>query len=286
MAREVNTKALLDLMATRLIALLDTVGSAVYLCEEGEQGLLAHSAKGVLSHSLLSRRRLGEGLVGAAADARQGILANAYPRSRYVLPSVLEPATVEAAMVEPLVLRGRLLGVLQVVRDAAGGPFTDEDQFAIRLFAKTAALALEHARLFTELSEAFGRLQVLQEEALRVEKLQTLGALTSGMVFGLNQVLAQVLGQVEHLGGLMLNGVIVVVFGLLGPKFLGRRRQDREAGKQHGENHPKQALRVHGFSSSIRGRGKLRSGAKFCARRMMPWRRPCTRHLGLVGRVG
>ena len=199
-AREVNTKALLDLMATRLIALLDTVGSAVYLCEEGEQGLLAHAAKGVLSHSLLSRRRLGEGLVGAAADARQGILANAYPRSRYVLPSVLEPATVEAAMVEPLVLRGRLLGVLQVVRDAAGGPFTDEDQFAIRLFAKTAALALEHARLFTELSEAFGRLQVLQEEALRVEKLQTLGALTSGMVFGLNQVLAQVLGQVEHLG--------------------------------------------------------------------------------------
>ena len=198
--REIDTNALIDLLAARVMALLDAGGSALYVWEEEEQTLVARAAQGLLRYALLDRRRIGDGLVGAVGEQRQGLVANDYPRSQYVPPTVLESACVEAAMAEPLLFRERLLGVVQVVRDADSDPFDEEDRYTLRLFAKQAALALEHSRLWTELNESFGRLQVLQEDVLRVDKLQTLGQLTSGIVFNLNNTLATIIGQVEQLG--------------------------------------------------------------------------------------
>ena len=197
--REIDTNALLSLLATRVMGLLDAGGSVLYVWEEEEQTLVARAAQGLLRDALLDHCRLGEGLVGAVGEQRQGLLVSDYPRSHYVLPG-LESARVGAAVAEPLLFRARLLGVVQAVREAGGGPFDEEDRDTLHLFAKQAALALEHARLWTELTESLGRLQVLQEEVLRVGRLQTLGQVTSGIVFNLNNTLATILGQVEQLG--------------------------------------------------------------------------------------
>lgn len=199
-AHEIDTTALMDLLASRVMALLDAEGSALYVWEDEEQMLVARAAQGLLRESLLDRRRLGEGFVGAVGEQRQGLVANDFPRSPSVLSSRSESAGAQAAMAEPLLFRARLLGVVQVVRGQHGSPFDEEDSYALCLFAKQAALALEHSRLWAELNESLGRLQVLQEDALRVEKLQTLGQLTSGIVFNLNNTLATIIGQVEQLG--------------------------------------------------------------------------------------
>jgi len=199
-AREMDVSALLQLIATRVMVLLDAAGSALYLSEDEEQALVAKSAEGLLRPVLLERRRFGQGIVGTTAQSRQGIIANDYPHSAYLVPSVLESARVEAAMTEPLLFRGRLLGVVHVVRDALGGAFTAEDQYTLRLVAKQTCLAIEHARLFADLNEAFAQLQVLQDEVVRTERLQTLGQLTSGTVFNLMNCLSIIVGQVEQLG--------------------------------------------------------------------------------------
>jgi len=117
---------------------------------------VARAAQGFLRYSLLDRRRIGDGLVGAVGEQRQGLVANDYPRLNTLLPTVFESALVETAMAEPLLFRERLLGVVQVVRDADSGPFDEEDRYTLRLFAKQAALALEHSRLWTELNESSG----------------------------------------------------------------------------------------------------------------------------------
>ncbi len=73
-----------------------------------------------------------------------------------------EPVRVEAAIAEPLLFRERLVGMVQVVRDAAGGPFSNEDAQALHLFARHAALVLDHHTVVSELQVAYGQLQTVQ----------------------------------------------------------------------------------------------------------------------------
>jgi GAF domain-containing protein len=94
------------------------------------------------------------------------------------------PRSISAAprtLTEPLLYRGRLLGVVQVGREPEGGPFRDQDQYTLRLFANQAAVAIENARFFAKLNESYRRLQVLREERVRVERLRTLGQLITGI---------------------------------------------------------------------------------------------------------
>ena len=199
-ANEIEPDALVTTLTRRGMALLDAAGCALYLCEEDDQNVLIGKGSQGLLHLLLDKRRVGEGLVGTVAQRRQGLLVNDYPASPYPIPSVLEPVRMEAVMAEPLLFRGRLLGVVEVARDQAGGPFSPEDQATLQQFSKQAALALEHARLFSALNASFGQLQVLQEQTARGEQLEMLTTMVSGVIFTLNNQLATIMGQVEDLG--------------------------------------------------------------------------------------
>jgi PAS domain S-box-containing protein len=64
-------------------------------------------------------------------------------------------------------------------------------------FAGQAAIAIENARLYTELHDSYARLQAAQGELVRTEKLRGLGQMAAGIAHDLNNTLAAILGQVE-----------------------------------------------------------------------------------------
>lgn len=66
-----------------------------------------------------------------------------------------------SAVVAPLPARGRTLGTLSVLRLGDGAPYTDEDLALISELARRAALAIDNARLFSELRAVEQRLQGL-----------------------------------------------------------------------------------------------------------------------------
>src|SRR5207244_8311865 len=66
-----------------------------------------------------------------------------------------------SAVVAPLPARGRTLGAVSFLRLGEGTPYSEEDLELISELARRAALAIDNARLFSELQIAGQRLQAV-----------------------------------------------------------------------------------------------------------------------------
>jgi signal transduction histidine kinase len=198
--RELDVTTLLNLISRRVVELVQASGAEIFLWCDTDQVLVRRAAQGEARQWEDARRRLGEGAVGTVALRREGILENEYARAPYAVPELVGRAGIRGVLAEPLLYRGRLLGVLVATDDDPAHRFSAEDQYSLRVFASQAAIALENARLFADLNEAYGRLQLVQEELLRSEKLRGLGQVAGGVVYQLNNMLSVVIGQVEDVG--------------------------------------------------------------------------------------
>lgn len=66
-------------------------------------------------------------------------------------------------MVAPLILRGETIGVIEVINRAVEEDFTDEDLQTLMALASQAAVAIENARLLSELKQAYDDLAGLDQ---------------------------------------------------------------------------------------------------------------------------
>jgi len=200
--RELDVMALLGMIARRTMALVQASQCAVFLWDEAA-GVLRPRAwhgypppDGWLEQL---RLRLGEAVAGTAAQRRQGLIVNDYRTSPEAHPLVLQHTRITAALAEPLLYRDRLVGVLLLNHEGGARGFSGEDREAVSLLAVQAAIAIENARLFAELTHSYQELRQAQDELIRSEKLRALGQMAAGFAHELNNVLAIILGQAELL---------------------------------------------------------------------------------------
>ena len=95
-----------------------------------------------------------------------------------------------SATVAPLTARGRTLGALSVLRLGDGAPYSQEDLVLVSELARRAALAIDNARLFSDLEDAEERLQAVLgnlAEAITMED-------EDGRTVFANQAAAELLG--------------------------------------------------------------------------------------------
>jgi GAF domain-containing protein len=142
--------------ATELLA---GISSSVYLVEGGELQPRAWHGMGdwIRDVSL----PLDSGLTGAVLARREGMILNEYPLSPYAR----EPfrRINHRVIVQPLLAGDRVLGVIYVNRSSHQPPFDEDDLAVVGDFATQAAVALEHARLYAEVSRRAVRLRSLAE---------------------------------------------------------------------------------------------------------------------------
>jgi two-component system NtrC family sensor kinase len=148
-ARELDLPTLLELIHTKAAGLVGADAGALYLWDEESRLLVPRAWHGDWLGDLSVR--LGEGATGTAAQRLRGTVVNDYASWPHAMPSLLERGAVQAVMAEPIVSRGRLLGVITLNRAAAGRPFTEEDRRLLTLFAGQAAIAVANAQLYSEL---------------------------------------------------------------------------------------------------------------------------------------
>ncbi len=91
------------------------------------------------------------------------------PRVRHDIAESVQ-STVQAIVAVPLMARGNLIGVLEVLNAAPGSEFSGEDLETLSAFAAQAAIAIENARLYSDLRLERDRL-LDAEETVR-SKLQ------------------------------------------------------------------------------------------------------------------
>jgi PAS domain S-box-containing protein len=164
--RELDLTSLLELITRRAIDLVEAATSGVvYLWDEADEILTPRAWHGIGAWLSEVRLGLGEGLAGAVAQRREGLLVNDYQTSPYVRGLFVERHGVTAVVAEPLLYRERLVGVIALGNKGNGLPFTVQDRELLTLFAAQAAVAIENARLYEEVSSARDFLQSIAENS-------------------------------------------------------------------------------------------------------------------------
>lgn len=157
--RELDLNKVLDLITRRAAELLRVASGVVWLWDEQTQQLRPHRWHGFAEWIAGIRLKLGEGVMGTVAQQRQGMIVHDYSASAYALPACSERLGTSALLVQPLIYRDRLLGVIALSDQGTERTFTDQDLEMLHLLAAQAAIAIENARLY----ETVGSLAILQE---------------------------------------------------------------------------------------------------------------------------
>ena len=105
------------------------------------------------------RIRLGQGIVGLAAERKQSVLVNDVSNSENYIAAV---PGVRSELAVPLVVKNKLIGVLDIESEQVDF-FQTEHMHLLELTASRVAIAIENARLYTRISRQAEMLEVLNE---------------------------------------------------------------------------------------------------------------------------
>src|SRR5436190_16747705 len=169
-----DLERLLDALLDRIIEILDVDTTAILLLDEPTNELLARAARGLEEEVEQGFRvAVGRGFAGTVAARREPVVIADLKPGDAVNP-LLYQKKIRSLMGVPLIVEGRLLGVLHV-GSVTQRVFMQEDATLLQIVGDRAALAIDHARLYEQeraarqaaeqAVERLGQLQALTESA-------------------------------------------------------------------------------------------------------------------------
>jgi GAF domain-containing protein len=167
--RELDIDTVLRLTIERARSLAKCQTGALFQWDDATRLLQRKIAVGFNDLSPTPSLKLGQGLSGRVARSRQGAFENDYAQSPFRLSYVMQQSDMQAAMSAPIVFNERLIGVITVGRTTSNTPFDGEDLEFLCLFADHAAIAIENARLYAELSDRAAQMKMLVGKLLRAQ---------------------------------------------------------------------------------------------------------------------
>jgi len=119
----------------------------------------------------------GVGMVGHVAETRRGLLVNDYGHSPYAVEPFVALG-MRQAMAHPLIVHGRLLGVISIGRlDPSARPFTADEYERLSRLAAQAAIAIDNARLYAEAARGQREAEIIAEVARTINAALDINAI-------------------------------------------------------------------------------------------------------------
>jgi signal transduction histidine kinase len=106
---------------------------------------------------------------------------------------------IRSAMCVPIYRMDRNLGVLYLDTTSRSSVFSEADLEMVTGLASQAAVAIENARLYTDLRRAYEEVQAAQSQLLRTERLTTIGALSASIAHDMGNVVTPLVPLVRLL---------------------------------------------------------------------------------------
>ena len=179
-------------------SVIDAAASVLMLIDEQSNELVFEVTHGIEEVVVpLKRIGLNEGIAGWVAAHSQPIIVNDVSKdSRFSQEADARTGSLTRSIAAvPLQIKGKTIGVLEVLNKFSTDGFDEEDLRLMLTLATQAAIAIENARLYQSLREERDRIIQVQE-AVRKE-------LSRKLHDGAVQLLAAIAMNVEHIGRLL-----------------------------------------------------------------------------------
>jgi hypothetical protein len=142
-------------------------GSILLLDEKGN--LIVKAARGIDSELIPTLRiKLGEDICGKVAMEKTSLLVKDIESDKRIRRKRADRYKTKSFICCPILMKDKLLGVVNISDKIDGSPFTEDEFDLINILATQAAIALEHARLMSEL-----RLKALEMDEINKELINT-----------------------------------------------------------------------------------------------------------------
>ena len=176
LGESLNLDDVLHTISLQITSLLDADRATLYVVDERDRKLHSRVTVGGKVEEIILE--LGEGIAGWTARSGKGvILKDAYRDARFN-PHVdkLTGYRTRSMLCQPMrTPRGRIVGVAQVINKKGDGYFTVEDQHLLASMTTQAAIAVENAKLFSDVMGTNIRLRDAQDRLQRnYERLELL----------------------------------------------------------------------------------------------------------------
>lgn len=163
-----ESEPLLNNILNKAVEILNCEAGSLLMVDEQTDDLIISVAVGAVADSLVGKRvPAGSGVVGKSVRTRQPVMVNDVQKSSdwFSQPDKQTGFITRALLVIPLVVKDKVIGVIEVINRRDGLTFTSDDQDLLSAFASQAGVAIQNAQLYTNTDQALSS---------RVEELQVM----------------------------------------------------------------------------------------------------------------
>ncbi|MGD9015590.1 MAG: GAF domain-containing protein [Candidatus Omnitrophota bacterium] len=148
----------LETIVDRVSAVLGLEICSILLVDKDSDQLLIRYARG-LDNEIISKTKLkiGEEISGWVIKHKQALLVNDIEKDPRFTRRNKEKYYTHSFISAPLVAKGKVIGVINTNNKKSRQPFTEDDLRFVKGVASEAAIAVEHARLYTSLEDTYIR---------------------------------------------------------------------------------------------------------------------------------
>ena len=166
--------------------MVEAEASSLLLIDEATESLYFQVALGDKGEQVKKfTLKIGEGIAGWVAKHSKPLLVEDVQKDSRFYKDISQKINYQTKSIlcVPLMLKGRTIGVLEVINKKGGGAFTTEDQFILESFSNLAGVSIENARLYQaiksenlilkkELNDGKGPSKLISVSRIMKEKLE------------------------------------------------------------------------------------------------------------------